>query len=85
MAGCEPEFKTELQAGERIYIFDITIRTDSRGNCWQVLAKNKDGLEFFIPSCKFHHPNLWVSPSNAINMESIGFKFIPKYLTQGLK
>lgn len=85
MAGCEPQVKHKLQSGEVIYILDISIRTDTRGSCWEVLAKNKDNFEFFIPSCKFHHPNLWVSPSNAVNMENIGFNFVPKYLTQALE
>lgn len=85
MAGCDPQVKGKLQSGEVIYIFDMSIRTDTRGSCWEVLARNKDNIEFFIPSCKFHHPNLWVSPSNAANMENTGFTLMPKYLSQALE
>ena len=81
-AGCNPKIEASLSAGERINITGISIRTDATGSCWQVRAKNQSGMEFFIPSCKFFHTNLWVTPPQPTDNGVTGLRFDSSYLLQ---
>lgn len=79
-AGCNPEKVSKIEAGSKIFITDISMRTDASGSCWNVMAKELSGKEFFIPSCKFFHSNLWVIPQQPTTNTNLKFKFNEAYL-----
>ncbi len=78
-AGCNPQIVSNVDVGTKIIITDISVRTDASGRCWNVLAKLENGLEVFIPSCKFFHTNLWVTPQQPTE-NNLEFKFNKAYL-----
>ena len=80
-AGCNPKIVSRIEAGSKIMITDISMRTDASGRCWSVLAKESNERQFFIPSCKFFHTKLWVTPKQPTESNNLKFSFNKAYLT----
>ncbi|MGB5118879.1 MAG: hypothetical protein WBO26_18305 [Providencia rettgeri] len=80
-AGCDPKVISNVDVGTKIIITDISMRTDASGRCWNVQAKLPNGLDVFVPSCKFFHTNLWVTPQQPVDND-LEFKFNKAYLAK---